>query len=109
MAIFLIWIATAELLYQSLFGFTAPESISQFVHDVLTTSRGWTLIVVGNVLGFLFAVLVLIISIVSFPLLLDREVGAAGPVPTSLRAVRSHPRVLASFGPPVARRPSLGS
>src|SRR5262245_23824066 len=98
MAIFLIWIATAELLYQSLFGFTAPESISQFVHDVLTTSRGWTLIIVGNVLGFLFAVLVLIISVVSFPLLLDREVGAAVAVLTSIRAVLTNPVMIAIWG-----------
>ena len=109
MAIFLIWIATAELLYQSLFGFTAPESISQFVHDVLTTSRGWTLIIVGNVLGFLFAVLVLIISVVSFPLLLDREVGAAVAVLTSIRAVLTNPVMIAIWGLIVAFALLLGS
>src|SRR5262249_60003009 len=98
MAIFLIWIATAELLYQSLFGFTAPESISQFVHDVLTTSRGWTLIIVGNVLGFLFAVLVLIISVVSFPLLLDREVGAAVAVLAPIPAGLPHPVIVSVLG-----------
>src|SRR5262249_56459649 len=108
MAIFLIWIATAELLYQSLFGFTAPESISQFVHDVLTTSRGWTLIVVGNVLGFLFAVLVLIISIVSFPLLLDREVGAAVAGLTSIRAVLANPVLVSVLGLVAALPPLLG-
>ena len=48
-----------------------------FVHDVLTTPAGWNLIVVGNGVGFLFAVVVLTVSAVSFPMLLDRDVGAA--------------------------------
>ncbi len=77
MAIFLIWLATAELLYRSLFGYTTPESIPHFVRQVFTTPAGWTLIVVGNAIGFVFAVIALTISVVSFPLLLDREVGAA--------------------------------
>jgi uncharacterized membrane protein len=109
MAIFLIWIATAQLLYQSLFGFTAPESIMQFLHDVLMTSRGWTLIIVGNVLGFLFAVMVLVISVVSFPLLLDREVGAAVAVLTSIRAVLANPVMIAIWGLIVAFALVLGS
>src|SRR5437762_3995319 len=74
MAIFLIWLGTAELLYRSVFGYTTPDSITQFLGDVLTTPRGWILIATGNLIGFLFAVLVLSISVVSFPLLLDREV-----------------------------------
>ncbi len=57
MAIFLIWLATAELLYQSLFGFSTPGSLTQFARDVFTTPRGWTLIIAGNALGFVFAVL----------------------------------------------------
>ncbi len=86
MAIFLIWLATAQLLYQSLFGFETPASITQFARDVFTTPAGWTLIVAGNAIGFLFAVLVLIISAVSFPLLLDREVGAAVAMPVLAHA-----------------------
>ena len=43
----------------------------------------------GNVIGFLFAVLVLAVSAISFPLLLDRDVGAAVALLTSLRAVRA--------------------
>ena len=52
------------------------QSISQFLHDVLFTPAGWNLILVGNGVGFLFAVVVLTVSVVSFPLLLDRDVGA---------------------------------
>ena len=44
---------------------------------VLTTPAGWNLIIIGNAVGFLFASSVLTFSVVSFPLLLDRDVGAA--------------------------------
>src|SRR5271166_1855807 len=69
MALFLIWLVVAEALYIAVFGYSPPASIVQFAHDVLTTPRGWTLIVVGTGIGFLFAALVLSISAISFPLL----------------------------------------
>jgi len=109
MAIFLIWLATAELLYQSLFGFTTPESLAQFARDVFTTPRGWTLIIAGNGLGFLFAVLVLVMSVVSFPLLLDREVGAAVAIHTSVRAALANPVPIAIWGLIVAFALAIGS
>ena len=46
---------------------------------------------IGVSVGFLFAVLVLTISVVSFPLLLDRDVGLATAVRTSIRAVAANP------------------
>src|SRR3954453_8647690 len=73
MVIFVVWLATARGLYESLFGVLAPDSYPGFVHEVLTTRAGWELILFGNLLGFLFAAVVLSISVVSFPLLLDRD------------------------------------
>ena len=69
MAIFLVWIAVAQAIYVATFGYLPAASIPDFFKQVLTTTAGWTLIVVGNAVGFLFAVLVLTISVVSFPLL----------------------------------------
>src|SRR6516164_9021660 len=87
MIVFLIWLMTAQWLYQSLFGYGSPESIGQFLSDILTASEGWVLIIAGSGIGFLFAVFVLTISVVSFPLLLDRDVGAMVAMQTSVRAV----------------------
>ena len=47
-----------------------------FVTHVLTTPQGWWLIVVGCGVGFLFALVALCISVVSFPLMLDRHAGS---------------------------------
>jgi uncharacterized membrane protein len=96
--VFMIWVAIANAIYVANFGYAAPSSIHQFVNDVLTTRAGWNLIIVGNGVGFLFAVLVLTISVVSFPLLLDRDVGAAVALLTSIRAVIRNPMTMAMWG-----------
>lgn len=109
MLIFLSWLATAQAIYQSLFGILAPDSIFQFATDVVTTSAGWQLIVLGCGTGFLFALLVLAISVVSFPLLLDRDVGAAVAITTSVRAVWANPAPMAAWGLFVAAMLAIGS
>ncbi len=109
MAIFLIWLAVAEAIYTANFGYAAPASIRQFAIDLFDTSAGWNLIIVGTGVGFLFAVLVLVISAVSFPLLLDRDVGAAVALLTSIRAVVANPATMALWGLIVAALLAIGS
>src|SRR5262249_8410967 len=87
----------------------SPESIGQFLSDILTTSEGWILIIAGNGIGFLFAVLVLTISVVSFPLLLDRDVGAMLAMHTSVRAVLRNPLMMAAWGLFIAVTLVIGS
>lgn len=109
MGIFAIWIAIANAIYIANFGYAPPASIGAFVNDVLTTSAGWHLIIVGNGVGFLFAVLVLTVSAISFPLLLDRDVGAAVALLTSIRAVARNPVTMAAWGLIVAALLFIGS
>jgi uncharacterized membrane protein len=109
LAVFGIWIAVANAIYVADFGYATPESIGVFTRDVFTTAAGWNLIVVGNFVGFLFAVLVLAISAVSFPLLLDRDVGAAVALSTSLRAVVRNPVTMGAWGLIVAVALFIGS
>src|SRR6202451_1030125 len=109
MAIFLIWLAVADAIYIAYFGYHGPASVTQFVSDVFNTRAGWMLIFVGTGVGFLFAVLVLTISAISFPLLLDRDVGAAVAVFTSIRVVAKNPLTMALWGFIVAALLVLGS
>ncbi|MGH2359036.1 MAG: DUF2189 domain-containing protein, partial [bacterium] len=102
------WQAAAESLYVWLFGPSAPESFRGFLSEVFTTSRGWILIILGNSIGFVFAAVVLSISVVSFPLLLDRNVGVAPAVHTSVRAVLLNPLTMALWGLIVAASLVLG-
>ena len=107
--IFLTWIAVAQAIYVANFGYTPAASMPDFIQQVLTTPAGWALIVVGNGVGFLFAVLVLTLGVVSFPLLLDRDVGAATALLTSVRAVLANPFTIAVWGLIVAALLVLGS
>lgn len=109
MAIFLVWIAAAQAIYVANFGYAPAASMPDFFHQILTTRAGWMLIIVGNGVGFLFAVLVLAMSVVSFPLLLDRDVGAAVAILTSLRAVLANPVAMAIWGLIVAGLLAIGS
>jgi len=83
--------------------------IPDFLRRVFTTPEGWNLIIVGNLVGFVFAAGVLAISVVSFPLLLDRDVGVVVAVLTSVRAVIENPLQIAAWGLVVAALLVLGS
>jgi uncharacterized membrane protein len=109
MAIFLIWLAVADAIYVANFGYAVPTSLRQFADQVFNTPAGWTLIFVGTGVGFLFAVLVLAISAISFPLLLDRDVGAAVALLTSIRVVVENPVTMALWGLIVAALLVIGS
>jgi uncharacterized membrane protein len=98
LVIFFIWVAVAQAVYIANFGYEAAASIPDFFHQVFTTRAGRMLILVGNGIGFLFALAVLILSVVSFPLLLDRDVGAVEAVLTSVRAVAANPVPMAIWG-----------
>jgi uncharacterized membrane protein len=109
LAIFLLWLLAANVIYQLTLGPEPPVSIAAFVRDVFTTSAGWAMIVLGVGVGFLFALLVLAISVVSFPLLLDRDVGLHTAVRTSIRAVAANPGPMAVWGLIVAGGLVIGS
>jgi uncharacterized membrane protein len=109
MALFLVWLAAAWAIYALTLGPEPPASITGFIGDVLTTGRGWALIVIGVGVGFLFAVLSLAVSVVSFPLLIDRDVRLSTAVGTSVRAVIANPGGMALWGLAVAAGLVLGS
>jgi uncharacterized membrane protein len=109
MLIFVAWLGAAQVMYNQIMGGDVPASLGEFTRRVLTTDAGHQLILVGNAVGFLFAALVLVISVVSFPMLVDRKVSAATAVRTSVRAVIASPAAMAVWGLIVAAGLVLGS
>jgi uncharacterized membrane protein len=109
LALFVTWVATAQAIYIAAFGYAGATGFSDFAERVLTTSQGWWLIVVGCGAGFLFALVALCISVVSFPLMLDRHAGAGDAMVTSLRAVARNPVPMAIWGLIVAALLVAGS
>ncbi|MDQ8700729.1 DUF2189 domain-containing protein [Hyphomicrobium sp. LHD-15] len=108
-AIFVAWMMTTRALYMQTFDGAFPASVADFTHQMSTTPAGRELILTGNAIGFLFALVTLVISVVSFPMLVDRNVGVATAVRTSVRAVLENPVTMAAWGLLVAVLLLLGA
>jgi len=109
LALFATWIAAADAIYIATFGHAPAASIPAFERRVLMTPEGWSLIIVGCGVGFLFAVVALCVSVVSFPLMLDRHATAIDAIRTSLQAVMKNPFTMAAWGLIVAVLLVIGS
>jgi len=97
-AIFIVWMVAAQAIFWHYFGDAVPDSITTFAEQIFTTSAGWSLIVVGCGVGFLFSTVVLTISVISIPMLLDRHVDVMTAILASIRAVLANPKTMAIWG-----------
>jgi uncharacterized membrane protein len=102
LVLFAAWLGAASVIFHATIGAAGPLSFSDFVHRLITTQAGWTMIVVGNLVGLVFAVASLALTLVSFPMVIDRAVSAETAVSTSLRAVAANLAITASWGLRVA-------
>lgn len=107
--IFMLWVATAAVLYALLWGMNAPESVGAFLSRLFTTPEGWGLIILGNLAGLGFAALVLAVSVVSLPMLVDCEVDARTAIATSVAAFRKNTGLMMRWGLVVAALLVVGS
>lgn len=108
-AVFYLWLAMAESIYQATMGLSAPTSVQSLFERIFTTSSGAQLILWGCGIGFLFALFTLATTFIAFPLLLDRDVGALAAVETSLRAFIANPIPVLAWGFIVAALLVIGS
>lgn len=98
MLLFVAWLGVAQSLYARTLGDAPPASIGAFAHTLFYTQAGWNLIIWGNLLGLVFAIVSLTVGVVSFPLLIDKNVGVPVAMLTSIRAVLANPVMLAVWG-----------
>ena len=109
LALFVVWVAAAQAIYVASFGYEPAADIPDFATRVMTTPQGWRLIILGCGVGFLFALAALCISVVSFPMMLDRHAGVADAMLTSMRVVAKNPLTMAAWGLLVAALLVIGS
>ncbi|UFN49741.1 DUF2189 domain-containing protein [Roseomonas sp. OT10] len=109
LALFVAWLGTARLIYDATVGGFAPASLGGFLRHVFESPQGWHLLLVGNATGAAFALVVLTLTVVSFPMLLDRNPGAGAAVLTSMRAVMANPGPMLLWGIIVGALLVLGS
>jgi uncharacterized membrane protein len=109
LAIFAVWLAVANAIFQANFGYDEPATPAEFARRLFATQQGHNVIIVGNAVGFLFAVLAFALSVVSFPLLLDRHVGVPVAIITSVRTILRNPGAMILWGIFVAGLLVVGS
>jgi len=107
--LFALWMATAYQISLLAFADGPPVTMAHFVNEVFATGGGQAMIVIGIGAGFFFAVAALAISVVSFPLLLDKHVDLDVAIRTSLKVVAANPGTMALWGLIVAGALVLGS
>jgi uncharacterized membrane protein len=100
--LFSAWVFSAIVIYGAFMGPEQPASIGAFLSRLFGTPEGWGVILVGNLVGFGFAALVLAISVVSLPMLVDDHVDAGQAIRTSIAATRRNPAVIGRWGLTVA-------
>jgi uncharacterized membrane protein len=109
LAIFALWLIAAGLLYGALFGWSTPTSLVTFFGSVLTTVNGWLLIIAGAIVGAIFGWIVLALSVVSLPMLVDCDVTAQQAVSASWRAAHANKSEMIRWGLTVVGLLILGS
>ncbi|MEX0963897.1 MAG: DUF2189 domain-containing protein [Pseudohongiellaceae bacterium] len=107
--LYLAWLFMAELIFFSLFESTMPVSLSDFMNQLFNTRHGGALIAYGNFVGLLFAFAAIALSVVAFPLALDKPVTSFTAVSVSIRAFMSNTLVLTAWGIIVVALLALGA
>ncbi|MBL4756326.1 MAG: DUF2189 domain-containing protein [Rhizobiales bacterium] len=89
-----IWMDIAALMS---FGFMSFQSYSftELLGIILTTPVGWAFLIIGNTAGAVIAFGVFSYSVISIPMLFDRDIDFITAMITSVRFVKRNPRVMA--------------
>lgn len=108
-ALFAAWLAVSYALSVAVFANEAPTTVSNFIREVFATDAGRWMIAIGVGMGFIFALAAFLVSVVSFPLLLDRHVDLDVAMKTSIRVVAANPGAMALWAAIVVAALVIGS
>ena len=89
--ILVIWMYQVRILIAVFFGLKVPATVGGFLAALVSTPEGWLFLLVGHAVGALLALVLFSLTVVSFPLLLDRELDFITAMITSVRSVTANP------------------
>lgn len=95
---FIIWMYQVRLLLALFLGFASFATLADFVRVLLTTTDGLTFLAVGHVVGAALALAVFSISVISYPLLMDRDLDVVTAIITSVQTVMMSPGPMIAWG-----------
>jgi uncharacterized membrane protein len=91
--VFMFWFFLGHMIFALFLGLSTMTNISTS-YEVFFTLNGALMLLVGTVVGALFALLLYSITVLALPLLLDREVDFVTAMITSVQYVLAHPVVM---------------
>jgi uncharacterized membrane protein len=94
----MLWLRAADLLYALFFGLLPFPGFDHLLGVLLTTPRGWALIITGSAVGGLFAAFAMAISLFSIPMLLERRTDALTAFGTSFAITTQNLRAVLPWG-----------
>ncbi len=94
----LAWMRAAVIIYALFFGLRPFPGIDGIVAMLLTTPQGWGMLLVGTVVGGLFAAFSFAVSTFAIPMLLDRRMDAFTAMGTSISLVWNNLPVMLAWG-----------
>lgn len=100
--VFMIWMYQVRLWLAVFLGFHGFDSLASFAVTLFTTPEGLMFLAVGHLIGAALALVVFALTVVSFPLLLDRDVDFITAMITSVKAVTTSPGPMVGWGVAVA-------
>ncbi|PKP78238.1 MAG: hypothetical protein CVT81_05235 [Alphaproteobacteria bacterium HGW-Alphaproteobacteria-3] len=105
----LFWLRAADLLYALFFGLAPFPGAGEALANVMTTPRGWALIVVGSLVGGLFAAFAFAISLFSIPMLMSEKRDALTALGLSFAMTVQNLRPALAWGAIVVAGLALGA
>lgn len=96
--IFWIWIYQVRTLVAVFFGFKPFSSLADFLVILTTTQHGFGFLAVGTVVGAFLACALFSVTVISMPLLLDRDVDFVTAMITSVKTVLKNPVAMLGWG-----------
>lgn len=100
--IFVAWMGAAWAIYGNTLGQVGPATPSAFADAMFSTGPGLTMILVGNIVGAVFALVTLAVAAFSFPMVVDQPVDPVKAIATSIAAFRASPGTMVRWGITVA-------
>ena len=97
----ILWVDFAAFLYVAFFGIHVPN-MEDLMQVVLGTPFGVVFLIVGNLAGAIIAFAIFSVTVISGPLLVDRDIDFVTAMSTSIEAVRTNPGQMLAWAAMVA-------
>ena len=96
--VFWVWMYQARTIFVVFFGSKGFATLDGFLDAVLTTSTGWWFLLVGHAVGAIISLVFYTVTVVSIPMLLDRDADFVTAMLTSIRSVLASPIIMFGWG-----------